>query len=325
MSFNVAIVGPGRSKQGTGPFIARTFKQLGCNVEAVVSSSLASANNASQLLQNEYAIDCKAYESLPALLTNHSIDVVAISSPASSHHQHLQTAIHAGCHVFCEKPLWWAESDIVTAKDVHTITKQTTDLVKLCHTNNVLLQLNTQWPYTLASYYELYPQLKNQPTIESFSMWLSPQSQGGTMIIDTVSHLLSMLYSLVGAGKINNIESNYAASNSVSGGEQDLQIEFDYLHAFGDTQVSITLTSSDTFPKPAAYAINGLRVDRHVELPNYLISLRSAEKKVPIEDPLVSSIKNFISTVHSKASSDEVALIDGMTHLVQIYQAVTQH
>ena len=320
MTFNVAIVGPGRSKQGTGPFIARTFKQLGCDVQAIVSSSLDSAKKTVQYFKNEYAINCMAYENLETLLKNHSIDVVTISSPVDSHHQHLRAAIQADCHVFCEKPLWWPSSEIISASDVRKITKDTIKLVNSCSANK-LLQLNTQWPYTLPTYYDLYPQLKSRQTIESFSMWLSPQSQGSTMIIDAVPHLLSMLYSLVGNGKINNIESNYHETND----SQDLQIEFDYLHALGDTQVSILLTSSNTFPKPAAYAINGHRVDRHVELPNYLISLRSAEHQLSVEDPLVCSIKNFISTIHSKASSDEVALIDGITHLAQIYQVVTQH
>jgi len=223
--------------------------------------------------------------------------------------------------VFCEKPLWWSSAEVISESDVRKITNETTELVNLCSANKVILQLNTQWPYTLPTFYQLYPQLKSQQTIESFSMWLSPQNQGSAMIVDAVSHLLSMLYSLVGNGKINNFESDFHAAND----DQDLQIEFDYLHAFGDTRVSISLTSSNTFPKPAAYAINGLRVDRHVELPNYLISLRTAEHQLPVEDPLVCSIKNFISTIHSKASPDEVALIDGMAHLAQIYRAVTQH
>jgi hypothetical protein len=318
MTLKVAIVGPGRSKQGTGPFIARTFKQLGCDVQAVVSSSLESSEQAAQALKSDYQIECNAYESLQQLLNNHPIDVVAISSPVDSHLENLNTAIQAGCHVFCEKPLWWSKSN--TRIDIQNISNQTTELVRLCSTNKVLLQLNTQWPYTLPTYYELYPLLKKQTSIKSFSMCLSPQSHGCTMIIDAAPHLLSMLYALVGSGKINNIESNYRAANP----EQDLLITFDYLHALGDTRVSICLISSDTLPKPAAYAINGLRVDRHVELPNYLISLHSDEHQLPLVDPLASSIKNFISTIHSKVSSDEVALIDGMTHLAQIYQAVAK-
>ncbi len=321
MNFNVAIVGPGRSKQGTGPFIARSFKQLGCDVQAIVSSSLSSANKAANDLKNEYAINCAAYESLEILLQNHSIDIVVISTPVDSHFQYLTTAIHAGCHVFCEKPLWWPNNELMTHHDVIRITSETSALVNACHENKVLLQLNTQWPYTLPTYYDLHPSLKSQSSIKSFTMWLSPQSHGNTMIIDTVSHLLSMLYALVGNGKINNIESNFHTANS----NQDLEIQFDYLHAFGDTKASIKLTSSNSFPKPAAYAINGMRVDRHVELPNYLISLRSNDEQLPIEDPLVCSIKNFLSTIQSKASTDEVTLIDGMTHLAQIYLAATQH
>lgn len=322
MTLKVAIVGPGRSKQGTGPFIARTFKQLGCDVQAVVSSSLGSAEQAAQSLKSDYQIECSAYKNLQQLLNNHSIDVVAISSPVDSHLGNLSAAIHAGCHVFCEKPLWWSKS--TATKDTQSITNQATELVHSCNANKVLLQLNTQWPYTLPTYYELYPQLKKQKSFESFSMWLSPQSHGCTMIIDAAPHLFSMLYALLGSGKMNNIESNYKSNRHNTNPEQDLLITFDYLHTFGDTRVSISLISSDTLPKPAAYAINGLRVDRHVELPNYLISLRSDEHQLPLVDPLASSIKNFISTIHSKVSSDEVALIDGMTHLAQLYQAVAK-
>ncbi len=319
MSLKVAIVGPSRSKQGTGPFIARTFKQLGCDVQAVVSSSLASAEKAVEYLKSEYSINSKAYSSLDELFRRHDIDIVIISSPVDSHFQHLQSAIEASCHVFCEKPLWWDEN-VLTLADIDRMTSTTTDLVNACNAKQLLLQLNTQWPYTLPSYYELYPQFVENNKIETFEMWLSPQSEGKSMIVDTVSHVLSMLYTLCSAGKINNIESNFHQLKD----NQDLLINFDYLHAFGDTRVSIALTSSNHFPKPAAYAINGLRVDRHVELPNYLISLRSTEKQLPIVDPLECSIKNFISSIHSKASSDEVALIDGMTHLAQIYQAVIQ-
>ncbi len=319
MSFNVALVGPGRSKQGTGPFIAKIFEQLGCSVQGVVSSSLDSATHAAEILKSDYDIDCSVYGNLDELLKNNSIDIVAISSPVGTHFEYLASAIHAKCHVFCEKPLWWPDSESQTARNFQKITHETTELVKLCNINKTLLQLNTQWPYTLPTYYELYPQLKNQKNIESFSMWLAPQSHGGTMIIDAVPHLLSMLYSLLGSGKINDIESNYHDD-----GEGYL-IQFEYLHACGDTHVSISLSASDSLPKPAAYAINGLRVDRHVELPDYLISLRSIEHQLSVEDPLVCSIKNFISTIYSKTSSDEAALIDGMTHLAQIYQAVTQH
>lgn len=320
MTLNVAIIGPGRSKQGTGPYIARTFNKLGCNVCAVVSSSIDSANAAADLLSKDYGISCTGYDDFDQLLKNHDIDIVVISSPAKSHYSYLHTAIEAGCHIFCEKPLWWPENNISTLEDIEDITNKTIALLNKCNAKKSVLQLNTQWPYTLPTYFELYPQIKDNSEINSFSMWLAPQSHGAEMIVDTISHPLSMLYTLLGAGKLNKLDSNFHQLES----GQDLVVNFEYLHARGDTQVSISLTSSDSFPKPAAYAINGLRVDRHVELPNYLISLHSSDKQMPVIDPLESSIKNFISSIHSKATSDEVALIDGTTHLAEIYLAVTQ-
>lgn len=320
MTLNVAIVGPGRSKQGTGPFIARTFNKLGCNVQAIVSSSVKSANTAAETFKNQYAITCNAYESLDESLKHHEIDIVVISSPAETHYNYLQTAVDAGCHVFCEKPLWWPSEKIITTKDIELLTIQANQLVKHCNKNATVLQLNTQWPFTLPTYFELHPELKQADSIDDFSMWLTPQSDGDKMIIDTFSHVLSMLYALVGSGKINHIDSNFHQRED----KQALNIEFEYLHANGDTHVGVSLSSSDSFPKPAAYAINGHRVDRHVELPNYLISLHSSNKQMLLIDPLESSIKNFIGSIHSKVTSDEVALIDGTTHLAEIYRAITQ-
>ncbi len=320
MTLNVAIIGPGRSKQGTGPYIARTFQELGVKICGVVSSSLDSATSSAKQLKRGYAIDCPPYASLDELLKNQTTDIVAICSPSASHYQYLNTAIDAGYHVFCEKPFWWPIEKVITKKDVLNITAETTKLVERCKAQNVVLQLNTQWPFTLPTYYEIFPQQKQtlQP-IETFEMWLSPQSADKTMIIDAAPHLLSMLYALVGSGRIYNIKSNYQAAQS----SKEIKFEFDYLHSYGDIKVCLLLSSSSTSPKPAAYAINHKRVDRHVELSHYLISLRSLDKQLPVVDPLVCSIKNFLSSIHSKTSPDGVALIDGMTHLAQIYQTVS--
>ena len=320
MTLNVAIVGPGRSKQGTGPFNARTFKKLGCDVQAIVGSSAESANSAAEMLKNEYEIHCEAYTNLNELLSNHEIDIVVISSPAETHLDYLAVAVEAGCHIFCEKPFWWPSGSIKNEYEIEALAKKAILLIKQCNKHKTVLQLNTQWPFTLPTFFELQPKSVENNKITNFAMWLAPQSDGEMMIVDTLSHILSMLYALLGSGKIERINSNYKQRLE----KQVLKIEFEYLHAHGDTHVDVSLCSSDTVPKPAAYAINGFRVDRHVELPDYLISLHSSNKHMPMIDPLESSVKNFLSTIHSKATSDEVALIDGMTHLAQIYLAVTQ-
>lgn len=319
MSLSAAIIGPGRSNQGTGPYIARILDQQGIEIVGLLSSSMDSATAAANSLQTNCAISCKAYSCLDELLKNNSIDILVISSPIASHFKYLEAGLEANCHIFCEKPLWWP-SKIVSNEDVLSLADKTTQLIKSFQQQGLIVQLNTQWPFTLPTYYEIYPAAEkyNTADIESFAMWLSPQSMGEYMIIDAAPHLLSMLYAIVGAGRIENIR-----STSTQTAIKELTIEFDYIHAFGETSVSLYLQSSDAITKPAAYAINGNRVDRHVETSNYLISLCSLNKQVPIVDPLVCSIRNFISTIHSKSSPDETALIDGMSHLAQIYQTVT--
>ena len=317
MSLNVAIVGPGRSNQGTGPYIARTFSTHGINICGVVSSSLNSAKNATQQLHADFEIDCEPYENLKELLKSKTVDIVAISSPASSHLDYVKLAVSHNCHIFCEKPLWWYNSDTDESISVERATNETTKLVKQCNDKNLVLQLNTQWPFTLPTYYELYPSKESKTNnVKIFSMWLYPQSTSSNMVIDAVPHVLSMLYSILSAGRIQNIEADVS--------NQNLTITFNYMHAVGDTEVSIHLQSSDEVPKPAAYSINGNRVDRHVELSNYLISLRSSDRQLAVMDPLECSVKNFISSIYSKAGNDETALIDGMYHLAEIYQVVVQ-
>ena len=319
MPFKIAVMGPARSRQGTGPYVARAFHQLGCDVRAVVSSSLSSASRAATRLEKEYGIRCQAFAGMEEALEAVPIDIVAICSPPSTHYRYLEAATNAGCHVFCEKPLWWPEQEMQTPECAKRLSHDTLRLVERARKSDIALQLNTQWVFTLPGFYALHPQPNPGPrTIETFSMWLSPQSMGKDMIIDAAPHALSMLYALFGAGRIENLRYDSPSDDP----DRDLQIVFDYLHATGDCTVSLGLNSTDALPKPAAYAINQQRVDRHVELPDYLISLRSSDKQVPIVDPLMCSVKNFLGSIHSRCGVDETALIDGMEQLLQIYLAI---
>lgn len=320
MALNMTVVGPGRTKQGTGPYVAHLFHQKGVNISAVVSSSLTSAAATQKYLSKEYNIQTLPYATLEEALNKNEIDIVAICTPAQFHYQYLNTAIKYGCHIFCEKPLWWPNSLDLDEKHLEKIKNQSIELIQKCAARHLILQLNTQWPFTLPSYYELYPnQLISLESLNSFSMWLSPQSKDYTMIIDSVPHLLSMLYAIAGAGRIQHIKSNFDKREPTN----PLEIKFEYLYAIGNMDVELILTPTDSHPKPAAYSINGNRVDRHVELKDYLISLRSPSTQLTITDPLDCSIRNFIGSIHSNALSDEVAIVDGMTQLAQIYRAIT--
>ncbi len=47
----------------------------------------------------------KAYESLPELIANESLDLLMIGSPNHLHLEQIRTGLEAGCKIFCEKPI----------------------------------------------------------------------------------------------------------------------------------------------------------------------------------------------------------------------------
>ena len=218
-----------------------------------------------------------------------------------------------------KKPFWWPEGGIQTPESLQRVSDDTLHLVQQANKNNIILQLNTQWVFTLPGYYALYPQqTRAAGAVETFSMWLSPQSMGKDMIIDAAPHLLSMLYALLGAGRIQDLCHDSPSNNP----DQDLRIAFNYLHAGSDCEVRLILNSDRCLPNRGLCEFNRPHRQQAVRLPDYLIIIAGTYKQLPIVDPLVSSAKNFLGSIHSGCSSDETALIDGMAHLSQIYQAI---
>lgn len=55
-----------------------------------------------QLLATKYG--CEAFDDVDTMLSTLRPDVVSVCSPNRFHHQHVLTALAAGCHVMCEKP-----------------------------------------------------------------------------------------------------------------------------------------------------------------------------------------------------------------------------
>lgn len=76
------------------------LRRLGVDVKGVVGSSMARAR-----AKAETSGLPQAYESLEALLADPEIDVVHIASPNHAHAAQVRTALSAGKHVVCEKPL----------------------------------------------------------------------------------------------------------------------------------------------------------------------------------------------------------------------------
>ena len=96
MSLRAAVIGAG--------FVGRAhieaLRRLGIPIQGVLGSSHARAQATCRSLGIE-----RAYKSMEELASDASVDVVHICTPNHVHHHEAETALRAGKHVMCEKPL----------------------------------------------------------------------------------------------------------------------------------------------------------------------------------------------------------------------------
>lgn len=290
----VVVIGARRRHQGIGEFVAQRFAEAGAEVCAVVGTSSESAGEARDHLSREYGIQCRAYRSVPAALSEERPDLVAICSPYRFHHEQLQQVAEAGVHCLCEKPLWWDE----TLEDHGPATRE---IVRRFVDQDLLLRTVTQWPCTLTAFAELYPEVARQ-TLSRFEMWLSPDSLGARQIPDAAPHLISMLQALAGAGRVERAE-----VHADDAGNLDLRCA--YVHGGGKAEVKAQFRRCEKPPRPAAFAINGQRVDRTIEMPGYRFHLEAGSQRVPLADPLAELVSGTIQDLEADKRTDGPALI----------------
>jgi predicted dehydrogenase len=311
-SLRAAVVGARRARQGTGAFIARELKRQGVEVAAIVGTSEASAERARAELAAAYGIDCRAFTSLEQLLDAEPVELVAVCSPTIAHEPQVALALERGCHLLAEKPLWWEEGLEARPDQVRARVEELCDLaaVKGCH-----VALNTQWPFTLEGFRALHPGALDGP-LRSFTMRLSPISTGAAAIVDSGSHLLSMLHALAGPGRLEGIQVTVEDAE-----RSDQRIEARYEHASGSAKVELRLKRALEPPRPAGYGINGKSVDRRVELPAYQLSFHADGRSVLLKDPLALSVEQVVRDVRAGNPWDREAVVAGMVQLQQLVAA----
>jgi len=304
----VIIVGARRRRQGIGEFLASAFSNAGAEVTAVVGTTPETAGLAQANLLAQYGIKCTAYSSLAIALEKETPDIVALCTPFESHLEQLQLVLAAGAHCLCEKPIIWG----LGARNIPESTQVIDNFIH----NKRYLSLVTQWPYTLNSFYEIYPEQKDQP-VSNFEMTLSPIRPGPDMVLDAAPHIISMLQALVGDGSIENIKSGFTEN------EKSLVLDFDYKQTAGaNTRVKFRTTVCEDIPRPASYGINGHVIAREIELPDYNIWFQGKDKRIPASDPLNLLVADFLANIKNKNPVDYQALITSITALDMLYKSV---
>lgn len=304
------VVGARHSRQGTGPYIARSLHRAGIDVVAVVGTTAESAADACRTLFETEGIVARGYASLDAALRISNSQLVAICSPHSTHREQLDLVARAHCHCLCEKPLWWSSTiSDVTAAD-------TDALIEGFASHDLLLDTVAQWPYTLKAFDQLHGRASRFPPV-SLAMSLSPMSVGAAVIPDCGPHVLSMLQAIAGVGSVERARVWFDDETAST-----MRLRFEYHGPASKIEVECRFATGVARPRPASYEINGHRVDRMIHLPDYAIAFEANGRSIPIEDPLTSFVADFVRRMHAGETTDIHLLRSAMGGLCRLARAV---
>jgi predicted dehydrogenase len=279
----ISIIGAGRNRNGIGEYIGKYFHQHGGKVTSVLGTTEKTSVQASLALRR-YGIEARPYSDFDEMVRREKPEAVVIASPSSTHYEYLLKSLDSGLHIFCEKPFIW---------DDHTdILKRVEGVLKKASQKKLTIAMNSQWPFSIEAYEQLCGKLRLGKS-NAFFIRMSPFSPGKAMIPESLPHPLSLLYCLLGAGEIEDL-------NFESGGEGEMNIRFTYLHGTKACDVAVRLIHQKTPPREFSFGFNDRIAVRSLDLKNYEIYFNYGDKKLRIQDPLELSVKNFMEAVEKK-------------------------
>jgi hypothetical protein len=295
----VVLVGAGRRRQGLGPFFANFLEELGAEVVALVGRSEPSLADAQRQVAERIGRQVPVGLDLVEAAQRHGADAAVIAAPPESHLDHLGAALTAGLHVLCEKPLlWWCGDPVGGARE----------LIGRYEEAGLVLMENVQWPQTLPAFFSLHPgATRERPG--RFDMLLSPTTDGERMLIDSLSHPLSLLGALRVEGEPSDI---------VFEAREDL---LGVAFTLANTEVRITLRRVPEPPRPAAYEIDGHRAERRIDPRDYRMEFIDGGRSVPLPDPLREQVAAFLLAIHRSDHARDPAIPARLETLGAIVEA----
>jgi hypothetical protein len=299
------IVGPGRTRNGLGPFLARQAERAGMRVVAASGRDVARTREATAALGRGLGHPVEPFANVDAMLAAPGLDCLIIASPADAHRAALEVALAHGVHVLCEKPL-------VAFEDAAAVDGICDGFVSA---GRVLLE-NCVWPCALAGFDELHPG-RRRPA-RRVAMGLSPVGAGRAMVEDSLSHVLSVVQAVAEVG--DGTEARSIAYSTRDRGAEACVLEFGLGGATPAVDVRFELTRCERQPRPAWLEVDGARADRRVRLEDYAISLVAGGREVRIDDPLGLLVYGFADRIREPDVERIRTDTDAIRHRARLYR-----
>lgn len=302
----VGIVGAGRTRQGLGPFLARWFEKAGVRVHGISGRDPVRNRDAAVSLSEQLGHDVQPFDDAHSLARN--VDALVVACPVEGHAAGLDAALAAGVPCLCEKPFVpWQDAQLGLER------------VDAFRQRGLLLAENCQWPFALTALDELHPEVRTTP-VRSLSMRLSPAWPGHVMVEDSLSHVLSLLQALVplpADAEVVDVQQSDGGDRA----EHNV-VRFSVVGGTDDVTVELHLQCCPQQPRPAWFAVDGVRLDRQLG-DNYAISFRSDDGRVAnVQDPLDALVYGFVAILKANHRERTDALADAIALRIRLYAGV---
>lgn len=280
------LIGPGRTRNGLGPFLARFLERAGVSVVAAAGRDGERTAAACEALEKEVGHAVRPHASIDALLGAESLDCLVIAAPPPAHLPALRAAVAAGLPTLCEKPL-------VGIEDAAAVP----GLLEEFAAKEVLLVENCQWPETLEAYDALWP---GRDVVSSVAMRLSPVGCGREMIEDSLSHFLSLAQAVGGLGSGTQVLD--AGYEGAAPDTEDCVLDVEFVTGERVVGGRFELKREERQPRPAWIEIDGRRADRKVRTEDYAMRFEAPDgRSVDVADPLERLVYRFASALRDPA------------------------
>jgi len=274
----VAILGA----RGIGQVHVRLFQSLGADVCAILGSTIQTAQQSAELLNQSLGISSKPFDNLDTLIKEARPAAISICTPAEFHFEQILIAFNEGLPVFCEKPLFWGKN--------LSQEKLEAKLNLLRQHKQRCLFINTSNSYFLEKILE---KIESPSSIKSFSFKFYTQGshREKDIAVDLLPHGLSLLIKLLGYRKITKL------SQKVESEAYQCRFNYENCKVFFDFQ------EKKNGLKHLAFSINDHEFTRVQEGQGetYRVFLKDSltGEKIEAEDPFQVYVSRFLSKLES--------------------------
>ena len=318
MTLRVAVIGV----SGIGKHHAKWYHRWGCEVAGFVGTTEESCARNEEELRRLFPFTGCGYTDLTSLIDGLAPDIIDVCSPNEMHFEHVSTALDAGCHVLCEKPLVWNNDSAKILK------MQACQLVERAEKAKKILAVCTQYAFAMPQYNELYHDIRGGSVSGSvFSAEMETVARGrvrnsSDIWVDMGSHPLSLLLSLHPDGRVktNSLNTHF--------GSGEARVEFDFETSTGNCCVDIVVRDRQEGSPTRRFGVDGFIVDfmgRPDEFGVYRSVLSRDSDESVGEDFMSLLIKDFCSVVSGERNSPVVSGEVGLRNLelqLQVMKAI---